>query len=125
MGRKTRHARILRRQYVCSRHFSATDFTLAYETYLDRYGVPNICTAVSHPQSAKHREELSLNSSSSEDFHFLVATKTYSTKSITSLTNEPLGYIFFVNVYIVLFLFDNVFYCYDCVFSLYIYDYPD
>jgi hypothetical protein len=38
-GRETRHARILCRQYVCSWHFSATDFTLANETCLDRYDV--------------------------------------------------------------------------------------
>jgi hypothetical protein len=66
VGIETRHARKLRRQYVCSWHFSATDFTLAYETCLDRFGVPNLCTAVSLLHSAKHHEEPSLNSLSSE-----------------------------------------------------------
>lgn len=89
MGRETWHARKLCRQYVCSWHFSATDFILAYETCLDRYGVPNLRTAVSHLHSTKHCEGLSLNSSSSEeDFHVLVPTKTYCMKSITSLIDE-------------------------------------
>jgi hypothetical protein len=91
VGREALHAGNLHRQYVCSWHFSATDFTLAYETCLDRFGVPNLCTAISHPHSAKHHKELSLNfSSSEEDFHVLVPTKTYSTKSITSLTDESI-----------------------------------
>ena len=91
VGREALHARKMHRQYVCSWYFSATDFTLAYETCLDRFGVPNLCTAISHPHSAKHHEELSLNlSPSEEDFRVLVPTETYSTKSITSLTNATI-----------------------------------
>ena len=64
---------------------------LAVETHLDRLAIPNLCTAVSHCHSAEHCEEPSLNSSASEeDLHVLVPTKTYSTKSITSLTEEPI-----------------------------------
>jgi len=41
------------------------------------------------PHPAWHHKESSLNSSScDEDLHVLVPTKTYSTKSITSLTKE-------------------------------------
>jgi hypothetical protein len=76
---------------LCSWNFSVAGFTLICETCLDRFGVPNLFTAVSHPRSAKHHEEHSLNSlSSEEDFHVLVPKKTYSTESITSLTDEPI-----------------------------------
>ena len=79
-------------QYVCSRHFSETDFMLADETHLDRLAVQNLCTVVSHPQSAEHCEEPFLNSSScEEDLNVLVPTKTYSTKFVTSLTKEPIA----------------------------------
>jgi len=41
------------------------------------------------PHPAWHHEESSLNSSShDEDLHVLIPTKTYSTKSKTSLTKE-------------------------------------
>lgn len=79
--------------YVCSRHFSETDFMLADETCLDRLAVPKLCTVVSHPHSAEHCEEHSFNSSScEEDLHVLVPTKTCSLKFITSLTKEPIAF---------------------------------
>jgi len=66
---------------------SWSDSTLADETCPDRLAVPYLCTVVSH----SHREEPSLNSSSSEeDFYVLVPTKTYSTKSMISLTKGPI-----------------------------------
>jgi len=65
---------------------------LADETHLDRLAVQNLCTVVSHPQSAEHCEEPFLNSSScEEDLNVLVPTKTYSTKFVTSLTKEPIA----------------------------------
>ena len=85
------HAKKLRRQYVRSQDFSETDFTMAEETHLDRLAVPSICTAVSHPHSAQYCEEPCLNSSTcEEDLHVLVPVTTYSTKSITSLSEEPI-----------------------------------
>jgi hypothetical protein len=83
------YAKKLCRQYVCSQHFSESDFTVADETRLDRLAVPYHCTAFSHPHSAQHCEESPLTSSPcEEDFHVLVPTKTYSMKSITSLTKD-------------------------------------
>jgi len=49
------HARKLSRQYVCSLHFSETDFTLGDETSLDRLAVPNLSTVASHSNSAQHQ----------------------------------------------------------------------
>lgn len=86
------HARKLPRQYVCSHHFSGSDFTLGDETCLDRLAFLHLCTAASHPSSAQHHGGPSSNSSScEEDLHVLVPTNTYyPTKSIISLTKEPL-----------------------------------
>jgi heme/copper-type cytochrome/quinol oxidase subunit 2 len=44
MACNAEHARKLSRQYVCSLHFSETDFTLGDETSLDRLAVPNPST---------------------------------------------------------------------------------
>ena len=84
------HARKLSRQYVCSLHFSETDFTLGDETSLDRMAVPNPSTVASLSNSAQHHGGLSLYSSSLEEDHVLAPTKTYSTNSITSLTEESI-----------------------------------
>ena len=84
------HASKLSRQYACSPHFLETDLTVGDETCLDRLAVPYPSVA-SHSSSAQHHEGPSLNSTScEEDLHVLVPTKTYSTKSITSLTEEPI-----------------------------------
>jgi hypothetical protein len=64
-------------RYVCSQFFSETDLTLAEATSVET-AVPGHCTAVSQLQSAQRCEEPCLNSSSCEDFHALVPTKTYS-----------------------------------------------
>jgi len=49
------HARKLPWQYVCSLHFSKTDFTLGDETSLDRLAVPNSSTVASHSILAQHQ----------------------------------------------------------------------
>jgi len=49
------HARKQSRQYVCSLHFSETEFTLGDETSLDRLAVPNPSTVASHPISAQDK----------------------------------------------------------------------
>ena len=83
------HARKLSRQYVCSLHFSETDFTLGDETSLDRLAIPHPSTLASHSNSAQHHRGPSLNSSScEEDLHVPAPTKTYSMKFITSLTKH-------------------------------------
>ena len=85
------HIRKLSRQYVCSLHFSETYFTVGDETSLDRLAVPNPSTVTSHFNSVQYHGGSSMNfSSCEEDLHVLVPTKTYSTKSITSLTEEPI-----------------------------------
>jgi len=85
------HARTLSRQYVCSLHFSETDFTVADKTWLDILAVPNPFTVASHSNSAQHYVGPSSSSSSCEDYlHVLVPTKTYSKKSKTSVTKEPI-----------------------------------
>ena len=82
-------ARILSRQYFCSLHFSATDFTLGDKTRLERWSVPNPFTVASHSNSAQHHGGPSANSSSFEEhLHVLVPTKTYSKKSQTSVNKE-------------------------------------
>jgi hypothetical protein len=48
-------ARKLSRQYVCSLHFSKTDFTLGDETSLNRLAVPNPSTVTLHSSSAQHQ----------------------------------------------------------------------
>ena len=58
MGGETWHAQCakkLSRQYVCSLHFSETDFTLGDETSLDRFAVPNLSTGASHSNSVQHQ----------------------------------------------------------------------
>jgi hypothetical protein len=52
--------------------------------------VPKHRTPVPLPHSTPHHEEPSLNSSSSEDLHVLIPTKTCSKTSITSQTEEPI-----------------------------------
>jgi len=85
------HARTLLRQYICSLHFSETDFTVGDKTRLERLAVPNPFTVASHSTSAQHHGRLSSNSSSFEEYlHVLVPTKTYSKKSKTSVTKEPI-----------------------------------
>ena len=85
------HARKLLRQYVCNQHSSETEFTLGDETRLGRFAVPNPSTVVSHSNSAWHHGGPSLKSPScEEDLYVLVCTRTYSTKSRTSLTKEPI-----------------------------------
>jgi hypothetical protein len=77
------------RQYVCSLHFSESDFTVG-DRRLKRLAVPNPFTVASHSNSTQHHGKPSLNSSScEEDLHVLVPTRTYFKKSITSLTKEP------------------------------------
>ena len=79
------HARTLSRQYVCSLHFSETDFTVGDKTKLERLGVPNPFTVAPHSNSAQHHGGPSSNSPSFEEYlHVLVPTKTYSKKSRTS-----------------------------------------
>ena len=91
MPRVVQHAKKVCRQYVCSLHFSESDFTMADETRLGRLSVPNHCTAISLPHSAKHCEEPPLTSSScEEDLHVLVPLKTYSMKSVTPLAKETI-----------------------------------
>ena len=85
------HARTLSRQYVCSLHFSDTYFTVSYKTRLERLAVPNPFTVASHSNSAQHHGGPSSNSSSFEEYlHMLVPTETYSNKSKTSVTEEPI-----------------------------------
>jgi hypothetical protein len=79
-----------RKLYVCSQHFSETDFTSANKTRLNRLAVPKPHTPAPHPHSTSHHEEPTLNSSSSEDLHVLIPSKTYSKISITSRTEEPI-----------------------------------
>jgi hypothetical protein len=58
MDRETWHAQHaikLSRQYVCSLHFSETDFTLGDETSLDKLAVQNLSTMASHFNSAQHQ----------------------------------------------------------------------
>jgi len=83
------HARTLSRQYVCSLHFSETDFTVDDKTRLERWAVPNHFTVASHSNSAQHHGEPSANSSSFEEYlNVLVPTKTYSKKSQNSVAEE-------------------------------------
>jgi hypothetical protein len=83
------HARSLLRQYVCSLHFSETNFTLGDKTRLERWAVPNPFTVASHSNSAQYHGGPSANSSPFEEYlHVLVPTKTYSQKSQTSVTEE-------------------------------------
>ena len=85
------HARTLLRHYVCSLHFSETDFTVGDKTRLKRWAVPNRFTVASHSNLAQHHGGPSSNSSSSEEYlRVLVPTKTYSNKSTTSVTEEPI-----------------------------------
>jgi hypothetical protein len=78
------------RQYVCSLHFLESDFTVGDRRRLKRLAVPNPFTVASHSNSTQHHGGPSLNSSScEEDLHALVSTRTYSKKSITSLTKNP------------------------------------
>ena len=85
------HARTLLRHYVCSLHFSETDFTVGDKTRLKRWAVPNRFTVASHSNLAQHHGGPSSNSSSSEEYlRVLVLTKTYSNKSTTSVTEEPI-----------------------------------
>jgi len=49
------HARKLSRQYVCSLHFSKTDFTFGDETSLERLEIPNASIVASHSISAQHQ----------------------------------------------------------------------
>jgi len=75
------HARTLSRQYVCSQHFSETDFTVGDKTRPERSAVPNPFTVASHSNSAQHRGGPFSNSSSFEEYlHVLVPTKTHSKK---------------------------------------------
>jgi hypothetical protein len=79
------------RQYVCSLPFSESDFTVGDGRRLNRLAVPNPFTVASHSNSTQQHGGPSLNSSSyEEDLHVLVPTRTYSKKSITSLTKEPI-----------------------------------
>jgi hypothetical protein len=48
-------ARKLSRPYVCSLHFSETDFTLGDEASLDRFAVPNPSTVASQFNSTQHQ----------------------------------------------------------------------
>ena len=57
------HARTLSRQYVCSLHFSETDFTVGDKTRLERLGVPTSFTVAPHSNSAQHHGGPSSNSS--------------------------------------------------------------
>jgi len=83
------YARSLSRRYVCSLHFSETDFTVGDKTRLERWAVPNPFTVASHSNSAQHHGGPSANSSSFEEYlHVLVPTKMYSKKSQTSVTEE-------------------------------------
>ena len=83
------YARSLSRQYVCSLHFSETDFTVGDKRRLERWAVPNPFTVASHSNSALHHGGPSANSSSFEEYlHVLVPTKMYSKKSQTSVTEE-------------------------------------
>jgi len=85
------HARTLSGQYVCSLHFSETDFTVGYKARLERLAVPNPFTVASHSNSAQHHGGPSSNSSSFEEYlHVLVPIKTYSKKSKSSVTEEPI-----------------------------------
>ena len=83
------HARTLSMQYVCSLHFSETDSTKGDKTRLERLAVPNPFAVASCSNSAQHYGG-PLNSTSCEEYlHVLVPTKTYSKKSKTSRTEEP------------------------------------
>jgi len=85
------HARTLLRQYICSLHFSETVFAVCDKTQLERLAIPNPFTVALHSNSAQHHGGTSLNSSSFEEYlHVLVPTKTYSKKSKTSVTEEPI-----------------------------------
>ena len=79
------YARKLPRVYAYSQYFWETDFTLAEKPCLEKVAFLNHCRAISHLYSAAHLEE---PSSSEGKLHFLIPTKIYSKKSITSLTDE-------------------------------------
>jgi hypothetical protein len=78
------------RHHVCSLHFSESDFTVGDRRRLNMLAVPNPFTVASYSSSTQHHGGPSLNSTSCEDLHVLVTTRTYSKKSITSLTKEPI-----------------------------------
>jgi len=82
------HAKKLCRQYVCNQHFSESDFTVADETCLGRLAVLDHCTAFTQPHSVQQCEEPTFTSSCEEDLHVLIPTKTYSMKSVISLTKK-------------------------------------
>jgi hypothetical protein len=82
MSGKAEHTRRLRQQYVCSQHFSETDFTSAGKTHLNNVALPNPCTVIAHPHSAAFSGVFSSSSSSSEENRkIIIPTRTYSRMS--------------------------------------------
>jgi hypothetical protein len=86
------HARKLRTQYVCSKHFSETDFKLGDKTRLNNVAVPSLCTVVAHSHSAPHSEEPSSSfSSCEENLTVRIPARTFSRMPQTLVTKEPVA----------------------------------
>lgn len=80
------HVRKLHEQYLGSQNISETSDWLKKHICSDWQF--QIYGQWCHTSIQQHNEEPSLSSTSSEDGHFLIPAKTYSTLSISSVTDE-------------------------------------
>jgi hypothetical protein len=84
-------------KYLCSKHFCESDFTTAEKIHLNRVAVPCVSDSTSHsvPEPSvpslltPHLDLLPSLLTPEDDLHDLPPTRTYSKRSLTSLTLTP------------------------------------